>query len=108
MKQIKIKAWYETEKLNALLNLKKKQTNKSKTKNKMANVEIQNSLSQKKKYNIGNEILTNEFSLTHTSCTMYLQWTRCEAKQYIPLCVKVSSKSSDPSLTDDGINLTKL
>lgn len=30
MKQIKIKAWYETEKLNALLNLKK--TNKQKQK----------------------------------------------------------------------------
>ena len=55
MKQIKIKAWYETEKLNALLNLKKKKTNKSKNKNKMANGEIQNSLGQKKKkYNIGN------------------------------------------------------
>lgn len=48
MKQIKITAWYETEKLNALLNLKKK-TNKSKNKNKMANGEIQNSLGQKKK-----------------------------------------------------------
>ena len=29
-------------------------------------------------------------------------------KKYIPLCVKVSSKSSDPSLTDDSININKL
>ena len=35
--------------------IKKKQTNKGKNKNKMANGEIQNSLGQKKKkYNIGN------------------------------------------------------
>lgn len=30
MKHIKIKAWYETEKLNALLNLKKKNKQKQK------------------------------------------------------------------------------